>query len=121
MKQRKAFTREEVKLMVVQALAIDYQKYGQEMHVMTLTQLAHKLQRTPSTKFRDILTEMVIAGNLLVREEKYPGIAGKKRIYALSGAQLGNEIHRMKMQAGQVKRSIRVNSRQMSLDMEVIQ
>lgn len=121
MKQRKAFSREEVKLMVVQALAIEYQKHGQDYAIMTLPQLAHKLNRTASTKFRDILTELVIDGSLLVREEAFPGIAGKRRFYALSGRQLGDEIRRMKMQAGQATRHIRVNSRQMSFNMEVQQ
>jgi len=119
MKQRKAFTREEVKLMIIQALAIEKMRVGDPYDKMTLTQLAHALDRTPSTKFRDIVTELVIAGDVGEKVEPYPGIAGKRRFYYLNSNNVNRVIREKKVDAGLLKRHIKVNSRQMSFDIEV--
>lgn len=120
MKQRKAFTREEVKLMVIQALAIERQRVGPPYDKLTLTELAHKLNRTASTKFRDIVTELVIAGEIVEKTEPYPGIAKKRRFYFLEDGSWWKALHHAKQEAGQAKRTIRVNSRQAAFDLEVL-
>lgn len=121
MKQRKAFTREEVKLMVIQALAIERQRVGSPYDKLTLTDLAHKLNRTASTKFRDIVGELVISGDIGEKTEPYPGIAGKRRLYYLEAKNLAHLLREKQADAGQRKRHIKVNSRQQSFDLEVLQ
>lgn len=113
MKQRKAFTREEVKLMVIQALVIEQQRVGRPYDKLTLTELAHKLNRTASTKFRDIVTELVIAGDIGEKTEPYPGIAQKRRFYFLNGSGDLKSLKTAKKAAGQGLRTIRVNGHQM--------
>lgn len=119
MKQRKAFTRDEVKLMVIQALAIERQRVGSPYDKLTLTELAHKLNRTASTKFRDIVTELVIAGDVGEKVEPYPGITQKRRFYFLNNSHWYSYLRDAQANAEQRKRSIRVNSRQISFDMEL--
>lgn len=82
-KQRKAFTREERKHMIVQAFLVEETKQGM-LWGMTTAQIAHYLRVTASTKLRDILSEMVIAGDLLEQREKSATIKGYTRIFHLS-------------------------------------
>lgn len=82
-KQRKAYTREERKHMVVQAFLVEETKQGM-LWGMTTADIARYLKVTASTKLRDILTEMVIEGTLLEEREKSVTIKGYTRIFHLS-------------------------------------
>jgi len=62
MRQRKAFSRGERMTQVITAIAIDIQKGLPNQ--LTAYDLARKLDITPSTKFYEILREMVACGHL---------------------------------------------------------
>lgn len=81
-RQRKAYKREERKAMIVQALALDYQNGGEGW--LTIAEIAHLLHVTPSTKLRDMVTELLIDGVVVVKTYEYPGITQYRRFYALA-------------------------------------
>lgn len=80
-KDRKAFTREERKHMIMQAFVV---ANSRNVHELTLTDIAHANRVTASTKLRDMVTELVIEGVLFDRKEDIPGIAKFRRLYSLS-------------------------------------
>lgn len=80
-RQRKAFTRDERKAMIVQALAILHQKYV--LGSFTLAQVANLMGITPQTKLRDMLSELEIAGVVSALDEKTATIRGFTRYYRL--------------------------------------
>lgn len=111
MKQRKAFTREERRLMIVQAFTIEVYR-NQEWEDMTIADIAQKLKITASTKLRIMVNEMVVDGLLLSRREVHPGIAGFRVIYSLPHHKLFELLKNAQSAAYGQKRAIRINTAQ---------
>jgi len=111
MKKRKAYTREERCLMIVQALVVEVEKWGIPAE-MTVAEIAHKLDVTPSTKLRIIVNEMVLDGVLKSQKQKHPGIAGFRVLYRLSDENHTTVLKTAKKAAYGEKRHIRVNTAQ---------
>lgn len=77
----KAYTRAERKQQVIDQFTI-WQRNGDTKR-KTMSRIARALAMTPSSKFRDLLLEMAVEGNLIVDP---PGEAGSHtvRYYSLS-------------------------------------
>lgn len=96
--------------MIVQALAIEVQA-GREA-ILTVSEIAHKLGVTPSTKLRIILAEMVVDQVLVMEREEHPGIAGFRRLYRLHGHSALEALRTAKSSTFGSPRKIKFNSRQ---------
>jgi len=118
MRNRKAYTREERRLMIIQALAIAVQKSGKDA-AMTTADFANALHVTPSTKLRIILNEMVVEHMLTSRKEKHASIAGYRVMYQLPYENIYTLLRNAEMGAFAPKRRIRINSAQGSFWQEL--
>lgn len=119
-RERKAYTNEERKVQVLGAIAANVQRGGSWW--LTATDIAHALKMTPSTHLRFILADMVVSGQLDARKESDPGIAKFRRLYTVPDNDYRKAIKQSRAAVHMdEKRSIRVNSRQMSFNLEVMQ
>jgi predicted transcriptional regulator len=117
-RERKAYTVQEREVQVLGAIAVNVQSGGSWW--LTAADIAKRLKMTPSTHLRLILANMVTTGQLDARKETDPGIAGFRRLYTVPDNDYRKAIKSARQYAHMdEKRSIRVNSRQMSFDMEV--
>jgi hypothetical protein len=107
-KERKAFSREERQHMIIQAFLV---AKTHDVTELTLTDIAHSLKITASTKLRDIVTEMVIAGEIIDRKENIPGIAKFRRLYTLASIH-AQEIHEGEQKQRTVTFKARKNGQQ---------
>ena len=107
--KQKALAREDRKRQILIAFAVNIQSGGDgELTVAGIAQLMHL---TPSTKLRDMVTELVIDGTLDFRDEPIPGVAKFRRIYSPDP----KTFKRPKPQYKGEGRAIRVNSKQQSM------
>lgn len=92
--KKKALSREDRKRQIMLAFAVDLQSHGDGR--MTIADIARKMQLAPSTKLRDMVTELVIDGLLVDEKEVIPGVTKFRRIYspsALFGPSNGKHKH----------------------------
>ena len=80
-KDRKAYSRDERKHMIMQAFLVASSRGVNEL---TITDVAHANHITASTKLRDMLTELVIEGVIYDKKDPIPGIAKFRFLYSLS-------------------------------------
>jgi len=118
MKQRKAYSREERRLMIVQAIAIEVLRTA-PWEEMTVAEVARKLQLTPSTKLRNMLNEMVVDGLLVSAKQKHAGIAGFRVLYALPDGSVRDMLKRAEKAIPGRNRTIRINTAQRSFLEEI--
>lgn len=109
-KERKAYTREERRLMIIQAFAVEIQ--DRRGHYMTTADIARKLHVTPSTKLRIILNEMVLDEILLCVVQEHPGIAGYRRLYSLAQSHWREALRYAQACAYDRPRKIKINTAQ---------
>jgi hypothetical protein len=109
----KALAREDRLRQILQCFAVELQS-GRSGE-LTVADVAKKLRLAASTKLRLMLEELVMDSQLIVTREDIPGVAKFRRIYRPN---LG-EFDLPKPQYKGEKRSIRINSRQMSFIEEV--
>lgn len=117
-KQRKAYTVEEREMQVIGAIAVNVQRGGSWW--LTTADLARYLKMTPSTHLRLILADMVASGKLYSRREDDPGIAKFRRLYTVPYNETRKAIIRARVAAhADEKRSIKVNARHTSFNLEL--
>lgn len=117
-RQRKAYTVEEREVQILGAIAVNVQSGGSWW--LTATDIANRLNMTASTHLRLILANMVAAGQLDARKESDPGIAKFRRLYTVPDNDYRKAIKSARKHAGMdEKRTIKVNSAQLSFVMEV--
>ena len=81
-RERKAYSREERKMMIAQAFMVMATRNQTQA---TVAEIAKFLHVTPSGKLRAILWEMVIDGELHVEQEEFPsGVVAFRRLYSLA-------------------------------------
>ena len=109
----KALAREDRKRQIILAFAVEIQNGNSGE--MTVAQIAKWLHLSPSSKLRDMVTELVIDGQLDFRDEAIPGVAKYRRIYSPNFAKdkVYEAIHLKK------RKPIKINSRQTSFFAEV--
>lgn len=109
----KALAREDRQRQIYQCFAIELQE-GRSGE-MTVSDVAKKMHITASTKLRIMLEELVMEGGLQSRKEDIPGVAKFRRIYSPDP-----KFFKMpKPQYSGGGRSIKINSKQMSIFAEV--
>lgn len=106
MARKKALKREDRLRQIMLAFAVDIQNGGDGE--MTIADIAKKIDQSPSTKLRDMVTELVIDGVLDYRTEEIPGIAKFRRIYSPNP----KTFKRPKAVYGKQGRAIKFNSKQ---------
>lgn len=109
----KALAREDRQRQIYQCFAIELQE-GRTGE-LTVADVAHKLRLTASTKLRIMMEELVMEGGLQSRKEDIPGIAKFRRIYSPDP----KHFKRPTPQYRGAGRSIKINSKQMSMFVEV--
>lgn len=82
---------------------------------LTVADIARKLHLAPSTKLRIMLEELVMDSQLISTKEPIPGVAKFRRIYRPNLGQYERPRPQYKGQG----RSIKINSKQMSMFVEV--
>lgn len=109
----KALAREDRLRQILMVFAIELQegRSGQ----LTVADIARKLHLSPSTKLRLMIEELVQDSQIISEKEDIPGIAKFRRIYRPN---LG-EYQRPKPLYRGAGRSIKINSRQMSIFAEI--
>lgn len=80
----KALKREDRLRQIMLAFAVDLQTGGEAR--MTLADIARDMHLSPSTKLRDMVTELQIKGLLTSETEPIPGVCQFRRIYSPTGA-----------------------------------
>lgn len=106
MARKKALSREDRKRQIMLAFAVELQN-GNEAE-MTIADIARKIQQSPSSRLRDMVTELVIDGSIDFRVEEIPGIAKFRRVYSPNK----KAYKRPKASYGKQGRAIKINSRQ---------
>lgn len=76
----KALSRDDRKRQILLAFAMNIQTGGDGE--MTVADIARMMHLSPSTKLRDMVTELVIDGSIDFRDEPIPGVAKFRRIYS---------------------------------------
>jgi len=109
----KALAREDRQRQIYQCFAIELQE-GRTGE-LTVSDVAKKLHLTASTKLRIMLEELVMEGGLQSRKEDIPGVAKFRRIYSPDP----KHFQRPAPQYRGAGRSIKINSKQMSMFVEV--
>lgn len=77
--RNQAFKREEMLRIILLAFAVNVQN-GHDGR-MTLADIARAVNRAPSTKLRDMVTELISDNLLTYTVEPMPGVVGKRFIY----------------------------------------
>lgn len=113
MAKKKALAREDRLRQILQVFAVELQS-GRSGE-LTATEIARKMQLTPSTKLRLMIDELVMDSQLIVEREDIPGVAKFRRVYRPN---LGEFKLPKSLYKGE-KRGIRINSRQMSIFAEM--
>lgn len=113
MPRTKALAREDRLRQILLCFATELQA-GRDAH-LTVSDIAKKMHLTASTKLRLMIEELVMDSQLISEKEPMPGVAKFRRIYRPN---LG-EYQRPKTQYRGGGRSIKINSRQMSIFAEV--
>lgn len=119
--RKKALSRDDRKRQIMLVFAVELHRLTrQEIEdgaavELTVADIARAMHITPSTKLRDMITELVIDGVLDFRNESIPGVAKFRRLYSPNTA----TFKRPKAEYGQQGRAIRINSRQQSFLVEM--
>ena len=111
--KKKALAREDRQRQIYQCFAIELQE-GRTGE-LTVADVAKKLRLTASTKLRIMLEDLVMEGGLQSRKEDIPGVAKFRRIYSPDP----KHFERPTPQYRGAGRSIKINSKQMSMFVEV--
>lgn len=109
----KALAREDRQRQIYQCFAVELQQ-GRTGE-LTVADVARMMHITPSTKLRIMLEELVMEGGLQSRKEDIPGVAKFRRIYSPDP----KHFQRPTLQYRGAGRSIKINSKQMSVFVEV--
>lgn len=96
-RERKAYTKEERKMQILGAIAVNVQSGGSWW--LTATDIANRLHMTPSTHLRLIIAEMVVEGQLDERKEDDPGIRKFRRLFTVPDNDLRKAIHKARRAA----------------------
>jgi len=112
-KQRKAYTREQRRLMIVQSFLVEAEKGNAGQ--LTCAEIAHYLGVTPSTKLRIILAEMEVDDLLKSKRVKDHGIAGFRRLYSLQDKNPHQSLKNARQAAFGAKRGKRVSGQQVAM------
>lgn len=107
MRKPKAYGREEKLQIIMGAFIAAYQRGLKDM---TVSEIARAIHNEPSTKLRALLNSLIAQNALVVSEEPHSGIAGFRRIYALSPDYLDYAKAPPSRQT-KVDRVIRINTR----------
>lgn len=105
MRRRKAYAREEKLQMIIGVFLEAFQRGQKDM---TVAEVAHALDITPSTKLRDLLYALRNQDVLTAWTEPHPGIVGWRMVFGLSP----NYIDYAKATKSQQKRGreLRINT-----------
>lgn len=109
----KALAREDRHRQILQCFAIELQE-GRTGE-LTVADVARMMKITASTKLRIMLEELVMEGGLQSRKEDIPGVAKFRRIYSPDPKHFQRPTPKYRG-AG---RTIKINSKQMSMFAEV--
>lgn len=113
MAKKKALAREDRQRQIVLAFAVEM--HDGKQPEMTVADIARKLQMTPSSFLRGMITELVIEGVLDERKEDIPGIAKFRRIYSPNPKHFKIPTPHY----GRQNRAIKVNGKQVSFFAEI--
>lgn len=108
---RKAYPQEEKMILIVNIFA-EKVRAGDWSWVGTAA-IAKELNQTPQNQFRRLLEKLVKQGALVQKVEPYPGIAGKRVLYALNDQIYQNAEYRRTHK----KRTIKINGQQVAMEM----
>lgn len=114
--RRKALKREDRLRQIILAFSVELQKVevGETVE-MTTAKIARHLQLSPSTKLREMITELVIDGQLDFRKEQIPGVCKYRVLYSPNPKKFERPTPQYKGQG----RAIKINSKQGSFLAEV--
>lgn len=108
-RQRKAYTKEETKRLVIYHMAEGIR--AARKHGWTCSEIAHALNRTPSTKLRKILNEMICEQTIIQDTELDAGIAGFRFIYSLNEQRDAFNVQHSNARYAKRQRILTINSR----------
>jgi hypothetical protein len=110
MRKRKAYAREEKLQIIIGVFLSAYQRGGNRL---TVADVAHAIDNTPSQRLRDLMHALVAQDVLDVEVEEIPGCTGIRRNYGLSANYLAYAAAPESRQ--KTGHELRINSRKGSI------